>query len=142
MKDMKELVEERRRLESLSDADLKETAFVLSICHWCPCEDYRQYSKLVRCWPLDIARQEMINRGLKEGRRMKFAEMPKTYAELCAIEMPRVLGSREDFDRVYPIITAMAGHELTKDQADYLETLSILVEAWERDNCEFLEVTP
>jgi hypothetical protein len=66
-----------------------------------------------------------------------FQRLPKDYGELCAMEKPRVISSREHYDRVFGIVRIMAGHEeMTLDQSDYLETLSMMVENWEDQHCE------
>jgi len=66
-----------------------------------------------------------------------FSRLPKEYNKLVAMEAPRVIRDREHFDRVYKIVEGMAGHDMTEDQRDYLETLSQLVDAWEEENCDF-----
>lgn len=60
--------------------------------------------------------------------------LPKTFAELCAFHPPRPIKDRVDHDDAVELVdrlTALA--RPTRDQADYLDTLTLLVEAWEAD---------
>ncbi len=63
-----------------------------------------------------------------------FAKLPKTYKALCRLHLPRTLHDEIELDAVTEIIDLMAGHPLTADQADYLETLAELAEAYESTN--------
>lgn len=63
-----------------------------------------------------------------------FASLPTTYEALCHIHLPRTLRDDIDHETVTEIIDLMAGHTLTADQADYLETLSELSHAYESAN--------
>jgi len=65
-----------------------------------------------------------------------FSKLPKTYVALCRLLMPRTLHDKIEVDAVIAIIDLMAGHPLTADQADYIETLAALVEAYESANYE------
>ena len=58
--------------------------------------------------------------------------MPKTYSELVKLMPPRTIHDDVDLENVTEIIDRLAvlDHP-TKDQADYLETLSTLVAAYE-----------
>jgi antitoxin component HigA of HigAB toxin-antitoxin module len=60
-----------------------------------------------------------------------FAKLPKTYEALCRMHLPRTLHDDIELDAVTGIIDLMAGHPLSADQADYLETLAELAEAYE-----------
>ena len=63
-----------------------------------------------------------------------FSKLPKTYEALCRLHMPRTLRDTIDLDAVTEIIDLMAGHSLSADQADYLETLAELAGAYENEN--------
>ena len=63
-----------------------------------------------------------------------FAKLPKTYEALCRLHLPRTLHDEIELDAVTEIIDLMAGHPLNADQADYLETLAELAEAYESAN--------
>ena len=64
---------------------------------------------------------------MKTALKIKFAEMPETYAALVAMYPPRPLHDRIDEQNVEEIIMEMAGHILAKDQEDYLDLLSDLL---------------
>ncbi|MES2919945.1 MAG: hypothetical protein V4819_00245 [Verrucomicrobiota bacterium] len=63
-------------------------------------------------------------------------KLPKTYEALCRLHLPRTLHDEIELDAVTAIIDLMAGHPLTADQADYLQTLAELAEAYESANYE------
>ena len=63
-----------------------------------------------------------------------FAKFPNTYEALCRLHMPRTLHDEIELEAVTEIIDLMAGHPLSTDQADYLETLSELAGAYESAN--------
>ena len=65
-----------------------------------------------------------------------FAKLAKTYEALCRMHLPRTLHDEIELDAVTEIIDLMAGHPLNADQADYLETLAELAEAYESANHE------
>lgn len=60
-----------------------------------------------------------------------FAKLPKSYEALCRLHLPRTLHDEMDLETVTSIMDLMAGHALNDDQADYLETLAELAEAYE-----------
>jgi HTH-type transcriptional regulator / antitoxin HigA len=60
------------------------------------------------------------------------AELPKTYAELVRLMPPRTIHDDVDLENVTEIIDRLAVlNRPTRDQADYLETLTTLVAAYE-----------
>lgn len=61
------------------------------------------------------------------------AELPRSYAELVALHMPRPIHDRAAYDNTVEVIDALAGHDLNVDQEDYLELLSQLVEVYETE---------
>jgi HTH-type transcriptional regulator/antitoxin HigA len=71
-----------------------------------------------------------------------FASLPTTYEALCRIHLPRTMRDDIDHESVTEIIDLMAGHTLTVDQADYLETLAELSHAYESSNHEALPALP
>jgi antitoxin component HigA of HigAB toxin-antitoxin module len=71
-----------------------------------------------------------------------FSELPKRYAALCAILMPRTIRDEIELGNVTEILDIMAGHKLTKDQADYMDTLATLAEDFEDQNVEPLPKLP
>lgn len=61
----------------------------------------------------------------------RFSAMPKTYAALCRLHMPRTIHDGVELEAATEIIDLMAGHKLTRDQEDYLTTLADLVAVYE-----------
>jgi HTH-type transcriptional regulator/antitoxin HigA len=59
--------------------------------------------------------------------KLKFAEMPRDYADLVAMHSPRPLHNDVDEQNIEEIVNEMAGHKLTADQEDYLNLLSDLL---------------
>lgn len=57
--------------------------------------------------------------------------MPKHYAGLVRMFPPRPIHDKVDLANATEIIDAMAGHDLTRDQEDYLDVLSDLVAKYE-----------
>jgi len=75
-----------------------------------------------------------MKRTAKNITPAKFSELPKSYAALCSILMPRSIHDGIKLGNVTEIIDLMAGHRLTKDQADYLDTLATLAADFEDQN--------
>lgn len=71
-----------------------------------------------------------------------FAKLPKTYEALCRLHLPRTLHDDIELEAVTEIIDFMAGHALNNDQADYLETLTELAEAYETSRHDPLPALP
>ncbi len=64
--------------------------------------------------------------------RLKTSKIPKTYEELCRLHLPRTIHDDSDYENTLEVIESLL--ILSKpnaDQADYLETLTELVEAYE-----------
>ena len=80
-----------------------------------------------------------MKRTAKNTTPAKFSELPKSYAALCAILMPRTIHDEIELDNVTEILDLMAGHKLTKDQADYLDTLATLAADFEDSNTDALQ---
>jgi hypothetical protein len=51
--------------------------------------------------------------------QVEFAKLPKDYARLCRVLVPRPIRDKVDFENVTEIPDAMAGRKLTADQEDY-----------------------
>jgi len=62
---------------------------------------------------------------------MKYEDIPKTYDRLLAMHPLRPIHNDAELGQATEIIDKLAGHELNGDQADYLDVLSTLVEAYE-----------
>src|SRR5882724_4288077 len=77
-----------------------------------------------------------------EGEAMKktptrviaFADMPKDYKGLIALLPLRPIHDNVDLENATEIAEAMAGHSLTRDQDDYFDVLTTLIEQYEGSN--------
>jgi hypothetical protein len=76
-----------------------------------------------------------------EGHVMKatklpnqFTQLPKDYAGLCRMLMPRRIRDKVDLENVPGMTDAMAGHKLTSDQEDYFDLLCRLVQDYESEH--------
>jgi HTH-type transcriptional regulator/antitoxin HigA len=74
--------------------------------------------------------------------RIEFARLPKDYAGLCRILVPRPIHDRVEFQNVTEITDAMAGHKLTADQEDYFDLLCRLIEDYEKERVDAPRATP
>ncbi|MBI4829247.1 MAG: hypothetical protein HY804_10665 [Nitrospinae bacterium] len=61
-------------------------------------------------------------------------DFPDTYQELAGMYMPRPIHGEKDYKRAARIIDRLAGHDLSRDQEDYLLAVSLFVEAYEDDH--------
>ncbi len=69
---------------------------------------------------------------MKTRRRgMTMAELPRDYAGLVALFLPRPLHDAVDLRNATEFVDLMAGHDLSRDQEDYLDLLSDLVDKYE-----------
>lgn len=83
-----------------------------------------------------------VKQAAKAPIPSRFPALPKSYAALCAILMPRTIHDEIELGNVTEILDLMAGHKLTKDQADYLDTLATLAADYEDQNVEPLPNLP
>ena len=60
--------------------------------------------------------------------------LPKSYGELVALHVPRPISDKISYENTIAIVDALAGHALNRDQEDYLEILSELIESYEEAN--------
>ena len=65
--------------------------------------------------------------------QIEFSRLPKDYAGLCRLLIPRPIHDKVDYENVVEISDAMAGHSLTADQEDYFDLLSRLIEDYEKE---------
>lgn len=63
--------------------------------------------------------------------KLTFRNLPTDYHSLLSLHMLRPLHDAVDYQNALEILEALAGYNLTKDQEDYFEALSLLVEAYE-----------
>ena len=69
---------------------------------------------------------------MKTARRFK--DLPKTYANLVAILPPRPIHTEEEYDEAAEIVSTMAGHDLNRDQEDYLMALARFIEDYDQEH--------
>ena len=72
------------------------------------------------------------------GAKNEFARLPKDYAALCRLHMPRPIRDKVDFENVTEITDALAGHKLTADQEDYFDLLCRLIEDYEKEHASLV----
>lgn len=70
---------------------------------------------------------------MKTTGQLSFAKLPKTYDGLIRLHMPRPIRDKVGYANTVEIVDAMAGHKLNRDQADFLDLLSDLVERYEHE---------
>ena len=59
---------------------------------------------------------------------------PKTFSELCRLHLPRPINDSVDYENTAQVVDRLATRaKLSADQEEYLETLSILIEKYDRD---------
>ena len=69
--------------------------------------------------------------------------LPRTYQELCEVLMPRTVHDDVELANMKEIVDALAVRQnLNQEQADYLETLSQLMEAYEAERIPMPDTTP
>ena len=65
--------------------------------------------------------------------KLNFKELPKTYMELVKLHVPRPISDKASYENTLAIVDALAGHDLNRDQEDYLEILGDLVASYDRE---------
>jgi len=70
----------------------------------------------------------------KTEQRIAKHDFPSEYAALVADFPPRPIHDAVDYDNTMEIVTAMAGHNLNPDQADYLKVLSEMILQYDREH--------
>ena len=65
-------------------------------------------------------------------------ELPKCFTDLVMMHPPRAIHDAVEFENVREIMDRMTSTpDLTKDQEEYLDTLAVLFEAYEKENPPF-----
>ncbi|MHC5037339.1 MAG: helix-turn-helix domain-containing protein [Planctomycetota bacterium] len=65
------------------------------------------------------------------NKKFEFKDLPTNYEGLVRILPPRPIEDKVAFKNAYELIEIMAGHDLSKDQTDYLEALSVFIDIYE-----------
>ena len=68
----------------------------------------------------------------KIRRKTVFAEIPLDYAALVGMFPPRPIHDLVDYANTLEVVMAMAGHELTRDQDNFLAILSEMILQYDR----------
>jgi HTH-type transcriptional regulator/antitoxin HigA len=68
-----------------------------------------------------------------------FQDFPKKYDDLVKIFMPRTIHDDHELDNATEITDLLAGHNLNKDQEDFLETIATLIEEYENKHYPIFE---
>ena len=69
----------------------------------------------------------------KTATKSNFRRLPKTYGGLVAMLPPRPIHDEVDLANALEMIDRLAGFDLNGDQEDYLDALSVFVEAYEAE---------
>lgn len=79
-----------------------------------------------------------------ETAHRSFAEMPKGYAALCALQLPRPIHDESEYDETAAIAEVFAGFEdsMSSDQSDYFAILCTMLEAWDAEHDPWKELAP
>jgi len=80
----------------------------------------------------------------KSAKKLSFADLPRDYAGLCGILLPRPIRDKEGLADATEIVMIMAGFEdqLSEDQDDYLDLVSGLIEDYEAEHVKMPKRTP
>lgn len=72
---------------------------------------------------------------MSTATRHDYKELPKSYAALVEILPPRPIHSRQELEGVREMVDTLAVRpRLPKDQADYLQALTLFIEAYEDEH--------
>ena len=80
---------------------------------------------------------------MKTQRALQFANLPKDYAGLCRLQMPRPVHDAVEYGNLTEVTDAMAlwQDDFTADQRDYFELLCRLVEEYDRGRVRWPKVS-
>ena len=80
---------------------------------------------------------------MKTKTRLRFADLPKEYASLCALLPPRTIHDAVDYANTAEVTDAMVlwVDDFTPDQRDYFDLLGSLLEAYDAGHVEWPKVT-
>jgi HTH-type transcriptional regulator/antitoxin HigA len=79
---------------------------------------------------------------MKTKTKIDFAGLPKDYASLCRVFLPRPIHDKVDYANVAEMTDAMALHQddFTADQTDYFDLLCTLMEEYDAANVKWPKV--
>ncbi len=80
---------------------------------------------------------------MKPKTKLRFQDLPKDYASLCRVFLPRPIHDAVDYANVVEVTDAMAlwDDDFTRDQADYFGLLCSLIEEYDAKNVKWPKVT-
>jgi len=80
---------------------------------------------------------------MKTRTKLRFQDLPKDYAALCRLFLPRPIHDAVDCANVVEVTDAMVlWHEdFTRDQADYFDLLCSLLEEYDSKNVKWPKIT-
>ena len=78
----------------------------------------------------------------KRPGKLSFKELPRDYAGLCQLHLPRPVKSKAAHTQALGLINALLGYELSRDQTDYLEALTLFVHEYEQQFVSAPELNP
>ena len=80
---------------------------------------------------------------MKTKTKLRFQDLPKEYASLCRVFLPRRIHDAVDYANVVEVTDAMAlwHDDFTRDQADYFDLLCSLIEEYDAKNVKWPKVT-
>jgi HTH-type transcriptional regulator/antitoxin HigA len=76
---------------------------------------------------------------MKTKTKFRFQDLPKDYASLCRVFLPRPIHDAAEYDNTAEVTDAMAlWHEdFTADQADYFDLLCSLIEEYDAEHVKW-----
>ena len=76
--------------------------------------------------------------------KLRFADMPRDYVALCQVHLPRPIHDKAEYENTLEMAEVFAGfeEEMTAGQDDYFDMLCTLLEAWDKANVKWPDVTP
>jgi HTH-type transcriptional regulator/antitoxin HigA len=80
---------------------------------------------------------------MKTKTKLRFQDLPKDYAALCRVFLPRPIHDTVDYANVVEVADAMAlwNDDFSHDQADYFDLLCSLIEEYDSKNVKWPKVT-
>jgi HTH-type transcriptional regulator/antitoxin HigA len=80
---------------------------------------------------------------MKQKTKLRFHDLPKDYAALCGVFLPRPIHDAVDYANMVEVTDAMVlwHDEFTQDQVDYFELLCSLIEEYDAKNVKWPKVT-
>jgi HTH-type transcriptional regulator / antitoxin HigA len=79
---------------------------------------------------------------MKTKTKIRFQDLPKDYAALCRVWLPRPIHDAVEYDNTAEVTDAMAlwQDDFTRDQADYFDLLCSLIEEYDAEHVKWPKV--